>query len=122
VKEGSLTEVSILLPEENGSIYVNTTPSGAEIFTDGNQSGLSPVLVSGLVPGNHTLVARKAGYITTRQEVHVIGGQMVAAQLSLGEGVPVQGTNIPATRAAGIVPTTMVISMVGAVYLFRRLR
>jgi hypothetical protein len=122
VKEGALTEVSIPLPDEKGSIYVNTTPAGAEILTDGNLSGLSPVLFSGLVPGNHTLEARTAGYNTTLQEVQVIGGHMVVAQLSLGEGTPIQGTYPPATRAAGIVPATMVISIIGAVYLCRRRR
>lgn len=122
VKEGALTEVSISLPDEKGSIYVNTTPAGAEVLTDGNHSGQSPILVSGLAPGNHTLEASKAGYNTTRQEVKVIGGHMVVVQLSLGEGIPVQGTYPPATRASGIVPATMVISIIGAVYLCRRMR
>jgi hypothetical protein len=122
VKEGALTEVSIPLPDEKGSIYVNTTPSGAEILADGNYSGLSPILVSGLVAGNHTVEAKKAGYNTTRQEVQVISGHMVVAQVSLGEGIPVQGTYPPVTRAPGIVPATMVISMIGALYLIRHMR
>jgi len=120
VMEGALTEVSIPLLSEKGSLYVNTTPSGAEISIDGQPSGLSPVLVPDLVPGNHTLEARKAGYNATRQQVQVIGGHRMVAQVSLGESTPVPGTYPPATRAAGVVPATLFTSIVAVLYLCRR--
>ncbi|MCU0630138.1 MAG: PEGA domain-containing protein [Methanoregulaceae archaeon] len=122
VKEGALTEVSIPLTDKNGSLYVNTTPPGAEISIDGKQSGLSPILLSDLVPGNHTLDATKAGFNATRQEVQVIGGHMMVAQLSLGQSTPVPGAYPPATRAPGIAPLTLFGSMIGTLYICRRLR
>ncbi len=120
VMEGALTEVSIPLLSEKGSLYINTTPSGAEISIDGKPSGLSPVLIPDLTPGNHTLEASKAGYEATRQQVQVIGGHRIVAQVSLGEGTPLQGTYPPATRAAGMVTATLLVSIIGVLFLCRR--
>ena len=120
VQEGAITGVNITLSSANGSIYANTTPAGAEISIDGNPAGISPVLVADLVPGNHTLEARKSGYNETRQEVRVIGGHMMVAQLSLGEETPSQSASPPATRAAGIMPATIVFSMIACLVIVRR--
>lgn len=112
VQEGAVTEASIPLREVNGSIYVNTTPAGAEISIDGTGAGISPVLLSGLSPGNHTLVARKAGYTITSQEVRVVGGHMVVAQLYTPEEETRPPGTPPATRAAGMAPVIIVLSLV----------
>jgi hypothetical protein len=122
VLEGAITAVNITLSSANGSIYANTTPAGAEISIDGNPAGVSPLLVADLVPGNHTLEARKAGYNTTREEVRVIGGHMMVAQLSLGKETPSPNASPPATRAAGIMPVSLVLTMIAYMVLARRPR
>jgi hypothetical protein len=122
VREGAITEVSVPLSAVNGSLYVNTTPGGAEISLDGWQAGVSPVLLEDLVPGNHSLEARKTGYNTTDQEVRVIGGHMMVAQLSLGEGTQPSATVPSATRAPGIGPAIMVISITLSILIAWRTR
>jgi hypothetical protein len=111
VQEGAITEVSISLSAATGSLSVNTTPPGAEIFFDGTRRGLSPVVLSGLAPGNHTLETRKAGYNASIQEIQIIGGNIVVKQLSLGEEIPSHGPTSSPTSAAGILPETIVLSL-----------
>ena len=122
VREGAITEVNVPLSAVNGSLYVNTTPGGAEISLDGRQAGVSPVLLEDLAPGNHSLVAGKSGYNTTDQEVRVIGGHMMVVQLSLGEGTPTSGTFPPATRAPGTGPALVMISIISSILLVWRTR
>lgn len=111
VTEGAVSEVTIPLRSVNGSAYVNTTPPGAEISIDGILSGVSPVLLTDLEPGNHTVVAKKVDYNITSQEIRVIGGHMVVVQMSISEsrtaGVPVP----PVTRAAGLLPFSVACSV-----------
>jgi hypothetical protein len=49
-------------PVNYGSIYVDSTPSGAEIYFNGNYRGLSPLTISGIWPGSYTIEAEKTGY------------------------------------------------------------
>jgi len=120
VTEDTTTRVSIPLNSVNGSLYVNTTPTGAEISIDNTPAGVSPVVLTDLLPGNHTIRANKAGYNVTDQGVQVIGGHMIVAQLPLGENARTSGSSLPATRASGIVPATLVISLVAFMLLVRR--
>jgi hypothetical protein len=45
-----------------GSIYIDSTPSGAEIYFNGNYRGLSPLTISDIWPGSYTIEAEKNGY------------------------------------------------------------
>jgi len=56
-----------------GSLQVRTEPAGAEVSVDGVARGASPVIVTDLAPGEHT-VALKGENGTTRQTVTVEAG------------------------------------------------
>ncbi len=70
--EGMTTTVYITLnpipapptptPVMYGSISVDSTPSGAEIYFNGDYRGLSPVIISDVWPGSYTITAEKSGY------------------------------------------------------------
>ncbi|MCX6700206.1 MAG: PEGA domain-containing protein [Methanomicrobiales archaeon] len=120
VTEGIITVVSIPLPPVNGSLSINTTPPGAEIYIDGKRAGVSPVLLSDMAHGDHRLEVIKAGFNVTGQEVRVIGGQMLVVQVSLGAETPSPGTSPSVTPAPGIMPATLVISLIACMLLIRR--
>jgi len=122
VQEDAITEVNISLSSVNGTVLVNSTPTGAEIFIDGNRAGISPILIADLVSGNHTLEARKSGYNATTQEARVIGGHMTVAQLSLGEEIPVHSAPSSATQSAGIMPATLLLLMIACIVLGWRMK
>ncbi len=45
-----------------GSIYVESQPSGAQIYFNGNYRGLSPVTITQVWPGSYTIGAEMSGY------------------------------------------------------------
>ncbi len=54
------------LAEKPGSLLIITSPSGAEIFLDGQSLGVTdtPIRVTGVAPGLHTIIAKLDGYDT----------------------------------------------------------
>ncbi len=121
VQEGAITEVNIKLSGANGTLSVNTTPSGAEIYIDSTFMGITPVVLSNLTPGNHTVETRKAGYNGSIREIQIIGGHIVAEQLRLGKITPsYEPTPLP--TSSGILPVAIVLSLVAFVVLWYRRR
>jgi hypothetical protein len=75
-----------------GQITVNVTPEGAQVIFDGQALGVSPLELSNLAPGQHTITVSKPGYspetrtieVASRSKsVVVIQLAMLAAQLSV---------------------------------------
>jgi beta propeller repeat protein len=52
----------VIPPSGTGGLYVASYPKGATILIDGNKSGTTDRLVSGLPAGNHVLALTLAGY------------------------------------------------------------
>jgi hypothetical protein len=104
VISGKIIEVTATLTKTTGSVFVNTIPPGAVLILDGTDAGLSPVTLSGIAPGNHTINAAKEGFGTSVREVQVIAGETANVDISL-EPAPVA---LPATPGApGLVPATI---------------
>lgn len=59
--ETSSAFVNVTLEEKPGTIYVESDPSGAEIYLGGNYIGKTPVTVS-VQSGSHTLTLKHFGY------------------------------------------------------------
>jgi hypothetical protein len=74
----------VIPPAETGGLYVASYPQGATILIDGNTSGTTDRLVSGLFAGNHVLTLTLAGYQAYSMTVTVpVGGVKVLAPISL---------------------------------------
>lgn len=54
-----------------GKLLVESIPSGAEIYIDGDYKKETPFILSGLPVGNHKVVLKKAGFYLDAQEVSV---------------------------------------------------
>jgi hypothetical protein len=67
-----------------GSVTVLSTPSGSSIYLDGEYEGRTPVTLSDIQPGTHTIELDAAGYYDWKTVVSVTGGssQVVTATLS----------------------------------------
>ena len=79
--EGATTDVYTTLnpiptqpPVNYGSIYVDSTPGGAQIYFNGNYRGLSPLTISNVWPGSYTIEAEKDGYQPYSTTATVSGG------------------------------------------------
>lgn len=105
VQPGSMSEVNVNLVALTGSLFVNTTPTGAQLTLDGNTAGFSPATFQNITQGNHLLNATKKGFITQDLQVHIIADQVTTVDVTLLPS-SVSGTwlsgFLPATAGAGI--------------------
>jgi len=58
-----------------GGLALNTIPSGATVVLDGVVKGTTPITLTGLSAGAHTIRVSLSGYEEQSQTVNVIGGQ-----------------------------------------------
>jgi hypothetical protein len=75
-----------------GQLSIRTDPAGATVTVDGQRRGVSPLVVEGLTPGEHTVGLQNATASVTEQ-VTVQPGATAAlvVPLSAPQGVPVSG-------------------------------
>jgi len=101
VEPGMRAEIDVTLIPTTGSLNIATSPGGGRILLDGADAGISPVTLTNIPAGNHTLTAVKEGYARAEQTVRVIAGQTVAADLVLEPAGPARATQ----RAGGLIPS-----------------
>jgi hypothetical protein len=100
VGQGQIAEVNATLQPETGTLAVNSTPPGARVLLDGEDAGLSPVILANISADNHTVMLEKDGYINATRQVRITAGRTNPVEVSL-----VQAPLSPVTtRSAGLVP------------------
>jgi len=62
-------------PVQNGAIYAQSTPNGAQIYMNGNFYGYSPITIPNLPPGSYSMKATLSGYSPNTNLVTVNAGQ-----------------------------------------------
>jgi PKD repeat protein len=70
-------------PPQNGSIAITSIPSGAEVYIDGWQNGITPTIISEILPGNHQVTLSSKGYDNWSHIVSVGSGRMSAINAEL---------------------------------------
>jgi hypothetical protein len=73
------TGTLVLVPPTTGSILVTSTPAGASVAVDGVAKGSTPVTISGITPGSHSVIFTSTGYQVLTQPVTVTAGQTATA-------------------------------------------
>jgi len=67
-----------------GALTVTSTPIGAQILLDGENSGfLTPVDLTGLAPGQHTITVSKAGYAPETRTIEIASKSKSVMSLQL---------------------------------------
>jgi hypothetical protein len=64
-----------------GSLFIDSTPKGADVYVDGNYQGTSPVTVSGVTAGSHQVEFHLAGYEVLTSTENVAAGQGTVVNL-----------------------------------------
>ncbi len=77
VTTGSAPTVSVTLPQltGTGSLYVTSSPTGAQVYVDSAYYGTTPTTVSGLSQGTHQVRLSLAGYQDYTGTVSIATGQ-----------------------------------------------
>jgi len=79
---GNLTLIPPPTPS-TGSIYVTSTPSGANLYLDGDYLGTTPKTINETSVGNHALNLTKSGYHPYTTSVNVVAGQTTNVNATL---------------------------------------
>jgi hypothetical protein len=95
ITAGAQSAQYIELPKSapsSGRLQVRTDPSGAQVSIDGVARGVSPILISDLLPGEH-LVVLSSDIGSVRQSVTIESGvtASLVVPLAVSGGAPVSG-------------------------------
>jgi len=69
-------------PRNTGTVYVKSSPSGAQVYVDGTYNGVTPITLT-LYPGNHNIVLKQPGYNDWSTSVYVTAGSSQTISPSL---------------------------------------
>jgi len=124
IEAGALTTVSVKLLPANGTLWITTVPVGGTITIDGGEKGITPVLVSNLTPGNHTIIASLPGSSPVRETVMVVGGATIPVSITLTRENATGSPRVPETNpiifAGGLSAAVMACIVIVFLYGFRR--
>jgi hypothetical protein len=107
VSGGSTTQLSVTLNQvapETGTIYVVSTPQGANAYVDGVYYGITPALATGLSPGNHQVRISLSGFQDWVGTVFVSSGATTTVSQTLHVGTPTP-TQSPGTGSVAVSST-----------------
>ena len=99
-----------------GSLEVNSDPVETQVYLDGIQAGVSPVVLKDIKPGDHRLLLKKEGYAPQEIMVSVRAGlNSVEAQLKQLATIRIQGAPDGAQilldgRNAGTAPREVMVT------------
>jgi hypothetical protein len=74
-----------------GSIIVTSSPSGANVYLDGKSSGTTPLTITNVNPGTHTILLTMQGYSDTSKTVEVTAGSQNQVSVDLVGGKKTPG-------------------------------
>lgn len=66
-----------------GEVYVETEPSGAIVYLNSDEKGVTPLLISDVVSGDHELSVYIPGFFRRTQKINIDPGYRVLAQFKL---------------------------------------
>ena len=113
---------SVPVAAATGSLSVATTPAGALVLVDGIGQGTTPVTISGLAPGTHTLVLKMNGFDDVTAQVAIEAGQTQTFSAALPQSTA--ATASPSAPAPNKTPgfgAVLGIAAPGAVLLIKKL-
>lgn len=82
-----------------GALTIVTVPESAVVIFDGAVKGKTPVAISDIVPGKHTILLKKKGHFAKKATVNVIGGSENELTFELAKPVHLSISSEPAGAA-----------------------
>ena len=77
VVSGARTPIDVRLNAVKGFIAITGSPSGAEVFINGKDTGKATPIEFMVEPGTQAVTLRKAGYLDASTELRLVAGQTV---------------------------------------------
>jgi hypothetical protein len=105
----------VALPEITGALAVITDPPGAEIYIDGTFRGVSPVTLTGISPGTHSVLLTLQEYADNSANISITAGQ--TWKYSVGLRKVYRPSALDILLSAGII---MAIGIIALVVMFKK--
>ncbi|MCP4411796.1 MAG: PEGA domain-containing protein, partial [Gammaproteobacteria bacterium] len=88
IKKGKNKKINVVLQKDTGSVIIKSEPSNAKVLIGGNEMGNTPVTISDLKPGMHTVEIMMEGYESWSESLEVIADKetVIAAKLQIKTG------------------------------------
>ncbi|HJJ30647.1 MAG TPA: PEGA domain-containing protein [Methanocorpusculum sp.] len=89
-EKSTVTITATLTPATptTASLTVTSSPSGASVYVDNVYYGITPVTVSSLQPGSHSVKVSSLGYLDSINTITVAAGQSVSLPVTLTPSSP----------------------------------
>lgn len=112
-------------PDTTGQLTIDSEPAGADVLLDNEYKGITPVYLSDIPAGSHSLTLRMSGYQDYTTTANVVSGATVNAPAtlnSLPETTAVPPTTVPTTAKAGFSGFIALIAtgICGAAWLLKK--
>jgi len=78
-------------PSQTGSLNLDSSPSGADIWLDERYYGTTPQIIGGLSEGSHSLTLRNAGYYDSTTQLTITAGKTTTLSLGMSPYTPSSG-------------------------------
>jgi len=125
--------VTVTVTESTGSLTVDSSPGMSVVTLDGGNAGITPLRISGISPGSHTLVVSHEGYspYTTdfvisageSREISAVLQPLTATPTNTPTGVPATTTTSPGRLATpALVPLGAAALAVMGFYYRRKIQ
>ncbi|WP_220681271.1 DUF3344 domain-containing protein [Methanofollis formosanus] len=86
IRHDETTDLHLDLEKAVGCIAVTSTPEGAAIFLDGEETGeTTNAILEGIAVGEHTITLKKSGYMEASATVTVIDTETASVEFTLAE-------------------------------------
>jgi hypothetical protein len=79
---------AVTMPAAESSLEIVSRPSGVRVVVDGQPIGTTPLRISGLAPGTHSIQLEQAGYRPWTDKVTTTSGRLTRVSASLEPGTP----------------------------------
>ncbi len=113
-------------PDTTGQILVYSTPSGANLYLDNAYKGLTPLTLSDIPAGSHTVTLRMNGYQDFTKQVTVTAGSVADGSGTLSPSAsPVKTTGPapqPTKSPVSAITVALAIGICGAIFFVRKNR
>ena len=103
-------------PTGSAALYMDSTPSGSEVYVDNVFRGYTPLYLSDISEGRHTLLLKHTGYNDWTEYANFIAGQTVTLD------VPMTASSVPPAPSQSPFPVLALAGVMGlaAILALRR--
>jgi hypothetical protein len=93
------------ISSKQSELSVTTSPDGASVLVDDATHGVTPISISDITPGDHTVTVTSVGFLTRTLKIRTTPGYRLIAMMKLGLSPGGQPPTASPTATPAITPT-----------------